>query len=140
MPESSYRVVALPGEGIGPEVVEASVKVLQHLAKLEGFSLVVEYGSIGQLAFNEEGKFFPDSTAQLCEGADGIMFGSASHGGILELRRRFDFFINLRPVRPLAALLDKSSLQPHKIQEVDILFVRELVSRVYFGRSGTNGR
>ncbi|MEG4345116.1 3-isopropylmalate dehydrogenase [Microcoleus sp. A003_D6] len=131
-----YRVVALPGEGIGPEVVDASLKVLLHLAKLEGFSLVIDYALIGQPAFNEFGKFFPDQTAQLCEGADGILFGAVTRGGILELRQHFDFFINFRPVRPFETLLDKSSLQSHKIQGADILFVRELVSGIYFGPSG----
>jgi len=131
-----YRVVALPGEGIGPEVVDATVKVLQHLAKLEGFSIVIEYGLIGQLAFDQFGQFFPHETAQLCEGADGILFGAVTQGGILELRQYFDFFINLRPVRPFETLLDKSSLYPHKIKKTDILFVRELISGIYFGSSG----
>ncbi|MCT7969936.1 3-isopropylmalate dehydrogenase [Laspinema sp. D1] len=131
-----YRVVALPGEGIGPEVVDASVKILQHLAKLEGFSLTIDYALIGQPAFNEFGNFFPTQTAQVCEGADGILFGAVTKGGILELRQHFNFFINLRPVRPFEILLNKSSLQPHKIQGVDILFVRELISGIYFGPSG----
>lgn len=131
-----YRVVVLPGEGIGPEVVDASLKVLQHLADIEGFSLVINYALIGQPAFNEFGSFFPAQTAQICEGSDGILFGAVTKGGILELRQHFDFFINLRPVRPFETLLNKSSLQPQKIQGLDILFVRELVSGIYFGPSG----
>ncbi|MEG4589528.1 3-isopropylmalate dehydrogenase [Microcoleus sp. MOSTC5] len=131
-----YRVVVLPGEGIGPEVVDASLKVLQHLAQLEGFSLVINYALIGQPAFEEFGNFFPAQTAQICEESDGILFGAVTKGGILELRQHFDFFINLRPVCPFETLLNKSSLQPQKIQGLDILFVRELVSGIYFGPSG----
>jgi 3-isopropylmalate dehydrogenase/3-benzylmalate dehydrogenase len=131
-----YRVVVLPGEGIGPEVVDASLKVLQHLAQLEGFSLVINYALIGQPAFEKFGNFFPAQTAQICEGSDGILFGAVTKGGILELRQHFDFSTNLRPVRLFETLLHKSSLQPQKIQGLDILFVRELVSGIYFGSSG----
>lgn len=131
-----YHVVALPGEGIGKEVVEASLKVLQQVAKLEGFSVAIDYGLIGEPALNKLGSFFPKQTAQLCEGADGILFGAVARGGILELRKYFDFFINLRPVRTFESLLDKSSLQSDRVQGLDLLFVRELVSGIYFGPSG----
>jgi 3-isopropylmalate dehydrogenase len=131
-----YRIVALPGEGIGPEVVEAAIAILQRIASIKGFSVKVDYGLIGKPAFRTCGNFLPEVTAQLCEGADGILFGAVSQGGLLELRKRFDFFINLRPVRTFASLLDKSSLKAEKLQGVDILFVRELVSGIYFGASG----
>lgn len=132
----SYQVAALPGEGIGPEVVEASLSVLRKVAEISGFSLNVIHGLIGDPAFKSLGSFFPTETAKICESADGILFGAVSRGGILELRKHFDFFANLRPVKPIASLLSKSSLQPTKIEEVDILFVRELVSGIYFGHSG----
>jgi len=131
-----YRVVALPGEGIGPEVVKASLKVLQQVAKFEGFSVAIDYGLIGEPALNKLGSFFPTQTAQLCESADGILFGAVTRGGILELRKHFDFFINLRPVRIFESLLDKSSLQPDRVSGLDLLFVRELISGIYFGPSG----
>ncbi|MDZ7965820.1 MAG: 3-isopropylmalate dehydrogenase [Nostoc sp. DedSLP03] len=130
-----YRLVVLKGEGIGPEVVEASLKVLQQVAKLEGFSVDVDYGLIGKAALDILGNYLPKETIQLCEGADGILFGAVSSGGLLELRKHFDFFINLRPVRIFKNLLDKSSLQSDRIQDLDILFIRELVSGIYFGPS-----
>jgi 3-isopropylmalate dehydrogenase/3-benzylmalate dehydrogenase len=131
-----YRVVALPGEGIGVEIVEAALKILQAIAPLKNFSVKVDYGLIGEPALNVLGDFFPDATAKLCEGSDGIVFGAVSRGGLLELRKHFDFFANLRPVRTFNSLLDKSSLKAEKLQGVDILFVRELVSGIYFGASG----
>ncbi|MCC5645820.1 3-isopropylmalate dehydrogenase [Nostoc sp. CHAB 5824] len=132
----SYRIVAIPGEGIGPEVVEASLKILQHVAKIEGFSLQMDYGWLGATAFEEFGSYFPQVTAELCDGADGIVFGAVTQGGLLELRKHFDFFCNLRPICSVKSLLHKSSLRPEKVQELDILIVRELVSGIYFGTSG----
>lgn len=131
-----YRVVALPGEGIGTEVVEAALKVLHRVAKLEGFSVQVDHGLIGEPALQAYGNYFPNETAQLCKGSDGILFGAVAKGGLLELRKHFDFFANLRPARLFPSLLHKSSLKPDLVQDLDILFVRELVSGIYFGPSG----
>ena len=133
---SKYHIVALPGEGIGKEVVLASLTILQRLEELHGFSVSIEYGLIGQTALKELGAYFPEETAQLCQGKDGILFGAVSQGGLLELRQRFDFFANLRPVKVFSSLIDKSSLKPEIVEGVDILFVRELVSGIYFGASG----
>jgi 3-isopropylmalate dehydrogenase/3-benzylmalate dehydrogenase len=132
----SYRIVAIPGEGIGPEVVEASLNILQHVAKLEGFTLRVDYGWLGAAALEQFGTYFPQATAQLCDGSDGIVFGATNFGGLLELRKHFDFFCNLRPIRIVNSLLHKSSLRPEKVEGLDMLIVRELVSGIYFGPAG----
>ncbi|MFL9458763.1 isocitrate/isopropylmalate family dehydrogenase [Tolypothrix bouteillei VB521301_2] len=134
--QPSYRIVAIPGEGIGPEVIEASLKVLQHVARLERFTLQVDYGYIGRVALEKFGSNFPQATAQLCNGSDGIVFGAVSQSGLLELRKHFDFFCNLRPIRIINSLLHKSSLRPEKVEGLDMLIVRELVSGIYFGASG----
>ena len=134
--KSSYRIVAIPGEGIGPEVVEASLTILRQVAQLEGFALTIDYGLLGGMALEKLGSTFPPETIQQCEGSDGIVFGAVSQGGLLELRRHFDFFINLRPIRSYQSLLHTSSLRPEKVQALDILIVRELVSGIYFGPAG----
>ena len=87
-----YRVVALPGEGIGPEVVEAALKVLRCVAELEGFSVQVEYGLVGNPALQACSSYFPNETAQRCKESDGILFGAVAQGGLLELRQHFDLF------------------------------------------------
>ena len=132
----SYRIVAIPGEGIGPEVVEASLQLLQQVAKLEGFTLQVDYGWLGTTALKQFGSYFPQATAELCNGSDGIVFGAVTQGGLLELRKHYDFFCNLRPIRIVDSLINKSSLRPEKIKGLDMLVVRELVSGIYFGSAG----
>ena len=132
-----YKIAALPGEGIGLEVVEATIIILQQVATTHNFQLQVDYSVIGETAFKQYGTYFPKVTVDLCSQADGIVFGAVSKGGLLELRKQFDFFINLRPVKVFPSLINKSSLKSDRLTGVDILFVRELVSGIYFGASGT---
>ena len=133
---SRYKIAALPGEGIGLEVVEATLVILQEVAKKHGFKLQIDYALIGQQAFEKYGSHFPRETARICSHADGILFGAVSKGGLLELRKEFDFFVNLRPVKVFPSLISNSSLKSDRLVGVDILFVRELVSGIYFGASG----
>ncbi len=131
-----YRVAVLPGEGIGPEVVEAALEILSLLADLHQFTLDVDYGLMGMPAKQTLGAFFPEETAEMCQASDGIVFGAVSQGGLLELRQCFDFFVNLRPVRSHPQLFHNSPLKPELLKNVDLLFVRELASGLYFGSAG----
>ena len=131
-----HRIVALPGEGIGPEVLEAGLRVLRRLCALEDLKIEVEYGLIGDRAMSETGQPLPDETVRACRDADAILFGAVTKHGILELRREFDFYVNLRPVRIWPQFVECSALRPEIIEEVDILFVRELTSGIYFGQAG----
>lgn len=135
-PARHYRVVALPGEGIGPEVIEACLSILQAIALSENFSLTVDYGLIGEPARQKFGTFLPAETLQQCEASNGIIFGAVAKGGLLELRRHFDLFTNLRPVQPDPSLIEASPIKAVRLAGVDLLFVRELVSGIYFGPSG----
>ena len=130
-----YNIAALPGEGIGLEVVTATLVILQQVAIKHNFNLQVDYGAIGQPAWQQYGSYFPQETAQICRQVDGILFGAVSKGGLLELRKEFDFFVNLRPVKTHPSLINNSSLKSDRLSGIDILFVRELVSGIYFGAS-----
>lgn len=131
----SYTIAALPGEGVGIEVVGVAVQILQAVAKIYNFSVAINYGLIGEVAKQQLGSYLPETTIKLCEETDGILFGAVSKGGLLELRKYFDFYLNLRPIKTITSLVHKSSLKPEKLTGVDILFVRELVSGIYFGAS-----
>ena len=132
----NYTIAALPGEGIGQEIVKATLAILQKVATIHSFQLQINYGEIGQPALEQSGSYFPEETEQICAESDGILFGAVSKGGLLELRKKFDFFVNLRPVKVFPSLIDKSSLKSDRLSGVDILFVRELVSGIYFGEAG----
>jgi 3-benzylmalate dehydrogenase len=133
---NQYSIAVLPGEGIGLEVVQATLTILHQVAIKHDFQLQVDYGLIGQLAFEQYGSYFPEITAQICSKADGILFGAVSKGGLLELRKKFDFFVNLRPVKTHPSLINNFTLKSNYLSGVDILFIRELVSGIYFGASG----
>ena len=91
-----YRIVAIGGEGIGLEVVEAALTVLKAVAQKHNFTVESDRGIIGKPALDRYDSYFPEETAQLCNNADGIVFGAVDKGGLLELRQRFDFFMSYR--------------------------------------------
>src|SRR5581483_7847901 len=86
------RVAALPGEGIGPEVVDAALQVLRRAAEICGSRLEIERAPFGKDAYRELGSYFPETTAEVCRRSDGILLGAVERGGLLELRKHFDFF------------------------------------------------
>ena len=137
MNNKHYRIAVLPGEGIGPEVLEASLPVLQKVCALEGISFELEEALIGTPAIEASGEALPENTVRCCREADAILFGAVTQEGILQLRRQFDFYVNLRPIRIMPGLEHLSALRPELTQEVDLLVVRELGSGIYFGPAGT---
>lgn len=139
-------IAVLPGDGIGPEVVGHATKLLSVIAERHGHEFRFLEGMIGGIAIDETGDPLPPETVALCEAADAVLLGavggpkwsdpSASvqpERGLLELRQRFGLFANLRPVKTYPALLEHAPLRPDLLRDVDILFVRELVSGIYFG-------
>jgi 3-isopropylmalate dehydrogenase/3-benzylmalate dehydrogenase len=99
-------------------------------------AIEVQYGLIGEPAVEAFSAPLPESTIAICRDSDAILFGAVSQRGILELRREFDFYVNLRPVRVIPQLLKCSSLRREVVEGTDVLFVRELSSGIYFGPSG----
>ena len=150
------KIAVLPGDGIGPEVMEQAVKVLQKVSSLYKFSLEYEYADIGGAAIDNHGKALPDSTIALCEQSDAVLFGSVGgptwehlppeeqpeRGALLPLRKHFDLYCNLRPAKVFPSLASASPLKPEIVKNgFDILCIRELTGGIYFGepkgRQGT---
>ena len=141
------KVLVLPGDGIGPEIVNEAVKV-QNVAK-EKFGLEVELDEalVGGAAVDAENDPLPDSTLEKARAADAILFGSIGgpkwdtierdkrpERGLLRLRSSLGLFANLRPAILFPQLADASSLKPEVVSGLDILIVRELTGGIYFGQ------
>lgn len=139
-------IVTLPGDGIGPEVVEQAVRVLDAVAARWGHTFRYDAHMMGGCAIDATGNPLPDATLAACEGADAVLLGAVGgpqwsdptapvrpEQGLLRLRQHFDLFANLRPVKAYPALAAHAPLRADLLQGVDILFVRELTSGIYFG-------
>src|SRR3954464_5872470 len=138
------RIVLLPGDGIGPEVVAATVEVLDQVAP----DLEYETHLVGGAAIDDAGTALPDATLDACRQADAVLLGAVGgpkwdttdpgkprpEQGLLGLRAGLGLFANLRPVKPFEALLDASPLKREVLQGTDLLVVRELTGGIYFGR------
>ena len=140
---SAPRIVLLPGDGIGPEITASARAVLERLGK---FELVEEL--VGGAAIDACGEPLPAATLAACKAADAVLLAAVGgpkwdttdpaaprpEQGLLALRRELGLYANLRPVRPLPALLDASPLKREVIADCDLLVVRELTGGIYFGR------
>ncbi len=140
-------IALLPGDGIGPEVIRESVKVLQAAARTSGFSVACTELPIGGAAIEARGVPFPEETLRGCQAADAVLLGAVGgpawdhlpgsarpEAGLLQLRRALGVFANLRPVRVLPALAALSPLRAEIAAPTDLLIVRELIGGVYFGQ------
>lgn len=146
------NIVLLPGDGIGPEVVAEAVRVLRAVANRWGHSFTFEEALMGGCAIDATGNPLPDETLAACESADAVLLGAVGgpkwsdptapvrpEQGLLRLRSHFDLFANLRPVKSYPALAHYTPLRADLLDSVDILFVRELTSDVYFGERKEQG-
>lgn len=146
------KIVTLPGDGIGPEVVAEAVRVLRRVAECYGHAFTFEEALIGGCAIDETGNPLPDETLTACKTADAVLLGAVGgvkwsdptapvrpEQGLLQLRHTFDLFANLRPVKSYPALAQYTPLRAELLEGVDILFVRELTSGAYFGERVEQG-
>jgi len=139
-------IVTLPGDGVGPEVTAAAVRVLEAVAGRWGHTFTFHEALMGGCAIDATGNPLPDETLHACEQADAVLLGAVGgpkwsdpsapvrpEQGLLRLRQHFDLFANLRPVKAYPALAEYAPLRADLLRGVDILFVRELTSGIYFG-------
>ncbi|NQI34087.1 3-isopropylmalate dehydrogenase [Streptococcus suis] len=138
------KIVALAGDGIGPEIMEAGLAVLEAVASQVGFEYVVEERAFGGAGIDAAGHPLPEDTLQACRKADAILLaaiGSPQYDdaavrpeqGLLQLRKELGLFANIRPVKIFDSLKDHSPLKADRLEGVDLIMVRELTGGIYFG-------
>lgn len=144
--KSAFRIVSLPGDGIGPEVCAEGARVLELACRRAGKKVEIVERLLGGCALDKGLPALPDETRKALEGADAVLLGAVGlpkydgvpgdrrpEKGLLDLRKALGVYANLRPVRAVAALTSASPLRPEIVTGTDLLVVRELLSDVYFG-------
>ncbi len=142
----SYKIAVLKGDGIGPEIVDEAIKVLDAVASKEGFDLEYNEYLLGGAAVDVFNNPCPDETIKGCMNSDAILFGAIGgpkwdslpkekrpESGLLKLRKSLGLFANIRPAIIFDELVNASSLKPEVIKGVDLEVVRELTGGIYFG-------
>lgn len=143
---ANKKLLVLPGDGIGPEVMREVMRVIDWLDRRRSVTFDLEEGLVGGAAIDAEGAPISDATVAKAKAADAVLFGSVGGPkwdglpfeqrpelGILRLRKELGLFANLRPAIVLDALADASSLKKELVQGLDIMIVRESTGGIYFG-------
>lgn len=142
----NYKIAIIKGDGIGPEIIDEAIKVLDAVSANEDFSLSYEEYLMGGIAYDMTGDPLPDETITGAKAADAILFGAIGgqkwdnlprekrpESGLLRLRKALGVYANLRPAKVYDELINASTLKPEVVKGVDIMVVRELIGGIYFG-------
>ena len=143
---TAHKILLLPGDGIGPEVIAEAEKVIAAL-RGGGLALETEHGLIGGAAYDADGQPLPAATLKLAQECDAVLMGAVGgprydaldwdlrpEAGLLDIRKQLDLFANLRPARLFPELAAASTLKPEVVAGLDLLIVRELIGGIYFGK------
>lgn len=144
------KIAKLPGDGIGPEVIDQAVKAIDAVCSKFGHKAEYTFAYVGACAIDKLGDPYPDVTHQVCMNSDAVLFGAVGdpkydndptapvrpEQGLLAIRKKLGLYANLRPVETFKSLIDKSPLKNEIVDGVDFLCVRELTGGMYFGDKG----
>jgi 3-isopropylmalate dehydrogenase len=143
----TWKIMVLPGDGIGPEVTHEAARVLATAADVHGISVIMREAEIGGGAVREFGSPLPEHTLDACLSSDAVLLGAVGgpqfdtlpraqrpETGLLALREALGGFANLRPAVAYPPLAHCSPLKPESLKGADVLFVRELLGGIYFGQ------
>lgn len=146
------NIAVIPGDGIGPEVTQQSINILNAIAKESGHEFNYTYCLMGAVAIDKTGNPLPDETIEICLNSDAILFGAIGHPkydndptakvrpeqGLLKIRKSLQLFANIRPVNTYTALHHLSPLKSKQLDGVDLIIFRELTGGIYFGKKELN--
>lgn len=141
------KIAVLPGDGIGPEIMEQGIAVLDAVAAKFGHEITYKEAICGAAAIDMVGDPFPEDTFKTCQQADAVLFAAVGdlrfdndptakvrpEQGLLAMRKKLGLFANIRPVQTFKCLLHKSPLKDELIRDADFICIRELTGGMYFG-------
>lgn len=143
----THKLLVLPGDGIGPEIIAETIKVVEALQANHGLDMVLDYAHIGGAGYDNAGSPLPEETLAKARVSDAILLGAVGgpkydtlerdlrpERGLLKIRAELELFSNLRPAMLYPQLAAASSLKPEVVAGLDILIVRELTGGIYFGQ------
>lgn len=144
------NIAILPGDGIGPEIVEQAMKTVKAVANKFNHELKYEYGLTGATAIDQVGDPYPAQTHELCMKSDAVLFGAIGdpkydnnpkatvrpEQGLLAMRKKLGLYANIRPVETFESLLHKSPLRKELVEGTNFVCIRELTGGIYFGEKG----
>ena len=140
-------IAVLPGDGIGPEVINEAIKIIKSIEDVTGNKFDLEYGIVGGESIDKFGVPLTEDTIKLIENSKAILFGAVGGpkwdhlkgadrpelGALLPLRKRLNLYANIRPCRPYDGLLDHAPLKRDRLEGTDFVVMRELTGGIYFG-------
>jgi 3-isopropylmalate dehydrogenase len=142
-----YKIAKLPGDGIGPEIIEQAVKVMNAIGEKFNHNFSFRFGLVGATAIDQVGNPYPDETHDICMQSDAVIFGAIGdpkydnnpkakvrpEQGLLEMRRKLQLFANIRPIKTYESLISKSPLRADLVKGADFIVIRELTGGIYYG-------